>query len=182
MAHAIIHHMKRPIGLSLIVLGAVFFISLSGCSSSSPSESTSQSNAGAAKTTGVSGTLPKLSGAPRWNLELVGTPVTDASIGNSFDLPKHGKVPIVGWAVDQDAKTGAGGVEIVIDGTPLAARYGLPRPDVASAYGIPAYTNVGYSLELTADEFTPGAHTAFVRVLSNDRKGYWEVGPYTLKF
>src|SRR5579864_1717588 len=105
--------MKRPFGLSLIVGTTVFFISLSGCSSSSPSASTSQSNASAAKATGVSGTLPKLSGAPQWNLEMVGTPVTNASIGSNFDLPKHGKVPIGGWAVDQDAKKGAGGVEIV---------------------------------------------------------------------
>ena len=105
-----------------------------------------------------------------------------AGENKSFDLPTHGKVEIAGWAVDQEAKTAAGGVEFVIDGTPLAAQYGKPRPDVATAYGVPAYANAGYSIALTAEEFAPGAHTAFVRVLSNDRKSFWEVGPYVFNF
>ena len=153
----------------------VSFLSLSGCSTSTQQQSTAQ------KATGITGTLSKLPGAPLWNIESVG-PVNNAWEKKAFDLPTHGKIAIVGWAVDQQAKAAAGGVEIAIDGNPFAAQYGKPRPDVASAYQVPSYGNAGYSLELTAETFAPGTHTAFVRILSSDRKGFWEVGPYSLNF
>jgi hypothetical protein len=152
---------------------AVSFFSLSGCST--PQQSTAQ------KATGITGTLSKLPGSPLWNIESVG-PVNNAWEKKAFDLPTHGKIAIIGWAVDQQAKAAAGGVEIAIDGTPFAAQYGKPRPDVAGAYQVPSYGNAGYSLELSAETFAPGSHTAFVRVLSSDRKGFWEVGPYSLNF
>jgi hypothetical protein len=157
-----------PMSLSL----AIF---LSGCSTSTPPQS------GAQKAAGISGTLPRLPGAPLWNIESVG-PVSRAWEKKVFDLPAHGKIEIVGWAVDQDAKAAAGGVEVAIDGKVYPAQYGKPRPDVASTYSVPSYANAGYSLDLSADAFAPGGHTAFVRVLSSDRNGYWEVGPYSLNF
>jgi hypothetical protein len=167
--------MNRLFLMRLLSLGCtVLFTALSGCSTSTPSPSTS-----APKATGVTGTLSKLPGAPLWNLESVG-PVNNAWEKKIFDLPAHGQIDFVGWAVDQAASAPAGGVEIAVDGTPFAAQYGKPRPDVATAYGIPSYANAGYSLALTAEQYPPGHHTAFVRVLANDRKGFWEVGPYTL--
>jgi hypothetical protein len=116
-----------------------------------------------------------------WNIESVG-PVNSAWEKKTFDLPAQGKIEIVGWAVDQEAKAAAGGVVITIDGKAFAAQYGKARPDVAAAYHVPAYENAGYSLELRAEAFTPGSHIAFVRVVSSDRKGFWEVGPYNLNF
>jgi hypothetical protein len=163
--------MSRPLLKSLLFMGCtVPFLSLSGCSTStSPQPTTAEQ------------TLSKLPGAPLWNIESVG-PVNYAWEKKVFDLPKQGKIEIIGWAVDQEAKTAAGGVVITIDGKPFAAQYGKPRPDVANAYHVPSYENVGYSLELNAETFTPGSHTAFVRVVSGDRKGFWEVGPYSLNF
>lgn len=170
----IVRRVSRAFLLSLFLLAG---ISLIGCSTSS----SPQSSASAEKGTGISANLQKRPGGPLWNLESFG-PVSSPGENRSFDLPAHGKIEIGGWAVDQEAKTAAGGVEIVIDGAPFAAQYGNSRPDVASAYGVPTYTNVGYSLALTGEQFAPGSHTAFVRVLSSDRHGYWEAGPYTFNF
>jgi hypothetical protein len=160
---------------SLILVGVVSVL-LIGCGNKSGLQN-------AAKGTGISGALEKLKGAPAWNLESVGS-TANAWTLNQFDVPARGKFSIVGWAVDQEAKRAAGGVEFTIDGVPYAAEYGKPRPDVAQVVGkgLAEYTNSGYSASLTADQFPPGAHTVFVRVLSNNRKGYWEVGPYTLNF
>jgi hypothetical protein len=115
-----------------------------------------------------------------WNIESVGS-VSNAWTKLSFELPAQAKSTIIGWAVDQESKAVAGGVEIVIDGVPYSAQYGKPRPDVAVSFGVPAYSNSGYSFELVGSEFTPGTHTMFVRVLANDRKSYWEVDPYTIE-
>jgi hypothetical protein len=40
--------------------------------------------------------------------------------------------------------------------------------------------NSGYLFELKAEEFKVGPHTAFIRVVSNDRQTFWEVGPYVI--
>jgi hypothetical protein len=71
-------------------------------------------------------------------------------------------------------------VEIVIDDAPFVAEYGKARPDVATSFDVPAYANSGFSIELLGQQFPPGAHKLFVRVLTHDRKSYWEVGPYTI--
>jgi hypothetical protein len=131
------------------------------------------------KPTGITGTLTKRQGGPSWNLELVGEN-NKAWESKLFELPAHHELAITGWAVDKDSKQAAGGVEIVIDGSPYAAQYGGSRPDVAKLFGTPAYANCGYALRVPADQFAAGSHALFVRVLSSDRQGYWEVGPYTL--
>jgi len=126
-------------------------------------------------------TMTKRPGGPLWNVEYVGK-LLEAYKHTSFEVPAHGELDIGGWAVDQDAKAGAGGVEIRIDGVPYAAEYGKPRPDVASFFNQLAYANAGYVIRIKAEQFASGAHTAYFRVLSNDRKSFWEVGPYTISF
>jgi hypothetical protein len=126
----------------------------------------------------ITQTLTKLPGGPSWNIETVGaSPVGESK---SFDIPARDKFTIVGWAVDQQAKEPAGGVIGVVDGVPYPAEYGRPRPDVARVFGVPSYANSGYSLELLGERFVPGAHSLLIRVLTHDRKAYWEVGPYTI--
>jgi hypothetical protein len=98
----------------------------------------------------------------------------------SFDLPAQEKFKIVGWAVDRQAKDTAGGVEVIIDDAAFVAGYGNPRPDVSAAFGVPAYGNSGYVIELLGQQFSPGSHNLLIRVLTHDRKAYWEVGPYTI--
>ena len=127
------------------------------------------------------GTPVKLPGGPLWNIESVGS-IGSAWEKKSFQVSSHGKFTISGWAVDQEAKMPAGGVDIVIDGTSHSAQYGGARPDVAAVKGSPTYANSGYTLDLAGEDFTAGSHSMLIRVLSNDRKGFWEVGPYTLEF
>jgi hypothetical protein len=98
----------------------------------------------------------------------------------SFDIVAQEKFTIAGWAVDQTAKDTAGGVEIVIDDAPFVTKYGKVRPDVANAFAVPAYADAGYSIELLGQQFPPGAHKLFVRVLTHDRRAYWEIGPYVI--
>src|SRR5262249_28596751 len=50
-----------------------------------------------------------------------------------------------GWAVDDAAKRAAAGVDVVVDGTPLRAQYGAPRPDVEEAYKNPEYHASGFT-------------------------------------
>jgi hypothetical protein len=126
----------------------------------------------------VSQSLPKLPGGPSWNIETVGANAVGER--KSFDVPSQDKFAIIGWAIDQKAKAPAGGVEGVVDGVPFPAEYGRSRPDVATVFGVPLYASSGYSLELLGQQFAPGAHSLFMRVLTHDRKAYWEVGPYTI--
>ena len=114
-----------------------------------------------------------------WNLEYFG-PVVEAYKYTSFDVPAQGELHIGGWAVDQDASLPAGGVEVRIDGVAYAAEYGKSRPDVAGSLSKPAYVNVGYIIKISAEALTKSSHMAYFRVFSNDRKSYWEAGPYTI--
>jgi hypothetical protein len=154
---------------------AVFFFSLAGCSE--PSSIDSLLSAPAA--TGITPGLAKLKGAPLWNVESVGT-IRNAWESNTFRISERARIAIIGWAVDQYAKSSAGGLELAIDDKAYAAKYGFPREDVARAYGLAAYSGSGFSFELNAAEFAPGKHSLFFRVISNNRTAYWEAGPYTL--
>lgn len=165
---AVLAHYKTSLGLILLCL-------LLGCGKPPSSSGGTQAPAGSV----ITQNLVKRSGGPLWNIESVGL-VSNAWTKNSFELPAQAKSTIIGWAVDQEAKAAAGGVEVVIDGVPYAAQYGKSRPDVAVSFGVRAYSNSGYSFDLAANQFTPGTHTMFVRVLTNDQKGYWEMGPYTI--
>src|SRR5258706_3953442 len=128
----------RNVSLSSL-LAAIVFV---GCSRSPRS-----ANAEPARATAITQNLSKRPGAPLWNLESVG-PVNEAWKTKSFDVPTHGKLIVIGWAVDQDAKTAAGGVEITFDGVPYSTEYRKPRPDVASTFGATGYTNSGYALAI----------------------------------
>src|SRR4051812_1934328 len=54
------------------------------------------------------------------------------------------------------------GVQVVIDGTPLAVAYGTPRGDVASTCG--GNSNVGFGLLTNYNTLGNGTHTAQLRV------------------
>ncbi|HEX7177606.1 MAG TPA: hypothetical protein VF240_20270 [Pyrinomonadaceae bacterium] len=82
---------------------------------------------------------------------------------------------ITGWAVDQQAQTEAGGVIINIDGSKdVLAKYGQPRPDVAAHLKNTKYTNSGFIATMDASSLAKGRHTLTVRVVTADRKGYFE--------
>lgn len=79
-----------------------------------------------------------------------------------------------GWAVDDAAKRPAGGVDVVIDETPLAADYGKARPDVAQAYKNSEYSSSGFTLTVPGGQLSKGQHMASIRVISNDKKSYYQ--------
>jgi hypothetical protein len=157
----------------LLYFGVLTLVALCGCSKSG-SETVQPM-----KPNGITQTLAKRPGGPSWNIESVGAN-NRAWESKSFELPAHQELAVSGWAVDSESKKAAGGVEMVIDGAPYAAQYGGERPDVATFFGRPECADSGYVMKLPAGQFAAGSHAMFVRVLSSDRKSYWEVGPYTL--
>jgi hypothetical protein len=96
--------------------------------------------------------------------------------------PKPG-VPIVvktpslfvrGWAVDQRSKSAAGGVIVNVDGKDFLAAYGSPRPDVAANLHSPDYVNSGFTVSLDSAAIGKGKHTMIFRVVTSDRKSYYQ--------
>jgi hypothetical protein len=97
-------------------------------------------------------------------------------------MPKPG-VPITvntasfgvrGWAVDQRAKTVAGGVIISVDGKDFVADYGSPRPDVAANLKNSDYINSGFTVSIDSSAIGKGKHTLIFRVVTSDRKSYYQ--------
>ena len=96
--------------------------------------------------------------------------------------PKPG-VPIIirtpsfvvrGWAVDQRSNSTAGGVIINVDGKDFLANYGSPRPDVAASMNSPDHVNSGFTASIDTAEIGKGKHTLIFRVVTSDRKGYYQ--------
>jgi len=84
--------------------------------------------------------------------------------------------PVVldGFGFDPVAKAPAKGVDVIVDDRAYGTAYGAGRPDVAAFFKVPALVNVGFRTTLPAGTLAPGAHTAVVRVISADGKGYYD--------
>ena len=127
-------------------------------------------------TQGISQNLTKNSAAPFYNFDSLGTipyPAVQKSNQIQGDTD-NARSP--GWALDVSKNGAAGAVDVVIDGTPYSAHYGLDRPDVASHFNRPDYTKCGFQLVLARGQLSKGPHTLSVRVISSDKKSYNE-GP-----
>lgn len=83
-------------------------------------------------------------------------------------------IDLRGFALD--GATLARGVDLVIDGAAYAARYGLPRGDVAKDRGDASLAPCGFVLTLAPNALPTGRHTVTVRVLTADEQAYYE-GP-----
>jgi len=81
---------------------------------------------------------------------------------------------ISGFGLDAVAKAPGKGLDVVVDGKPYSAAYGAERPDVATYFKVPALAKVGFTTTLPADALAVGQHTAFVRVVTADGKGYFD--------
>jgi lysozyme family protein len=67
---------------------------------------------------------------------------------------------VSGWAVDPHDGAPVTSVNILIDGNPAgSATVGQVRPDVAAAYGNPAYQNSGWSFTYAVSSLSVGPHT-----------------------
>lgn len=110
------------------------------------------------------------------------TPHYIDSIGPALDPVKNqpvkvsGTIPlaVTGFAVDDGSKTVARGVEVVIDGKPNTAMYGITRPDVATFFKNPAFSQSGFRYEIPAGSLPSGQHNLKLRILTSDGKSYYD--------
>jgi hypothetical protein len=128
---------------------------------------------------GISKDLKHDATAPVYNFDSLG-PIQYPAGQKANQVSADSVIGISGWAQDAATKGLAGGVEVVLDGTPYTAKYGIPRGDVADHFKRPEIMNCGYLLELRAGQLTKGPHSVSVRILSADKKSYTE-GP-TVQF
>ncbi len=93
---------------------------------------------------------------PVGNLELA----VDSVTAQPTVSQSTGTLFVSGWAADYLDNGPAQSVQILIDGTPVGfATLGGSRPDVASYFGKPAWTNSGYSFTVAASGLSTGSHS-----------------------
>ncbi len=128
------------------------------------------------------GAVPKLSLAamtrsanpPVYNLENLAGIASPLGKTGPLQIRANSSLKLDGWAVDDEAKALAAGVEVVIDGKAYRALYGRSRPDVAAYFHVPAYLNAGFSASVPMAAVGPGQHKLALRVIAQDRKSYSE--------
>ena len=153
-------------------------LSLTSCSKLPPEAKSAQEMRPVAA--GASGSLPKLATPARAVMERIGE-VWSPLVHQPVPVPAGAPVTFAGWAVDEARQTLAGGVDVLLDGTPYAAEYGIERADVASYTKAPAYQNSGFQLTLPADKLKKGRHQVVVHVLTQDRKAFYESAPLAIE-
>ena len=128
---------------------------------------------------GLSAGLPKRPEFPGFYLDHAGA-AADPMNHQPAVTPAGQPILLDGFGYDPVTKTPAKGVDVVVDGKAYPTVYGSPREDVANYNKNPALVAVGYKTILANGSLPTGPHTAVVRVISSDGKGYYE-GP-VIKF
>lgn len=88
---------------------------------------------------------------------------------------------IRGWAVDLQSSALAGGVEVLVDGIPYESVYGLDRADVADFFRVSALGRAGFEMLLPGELLPRGRHCFQIRVVSGDRRTYWDGPEFTVE-
>lgn len=92
---------------------------------------------------------------------------------DAVTVPSTGKVRVVGWAFDPD-QSAAGTVQVIVDGAVAAQQAtNILRPDVNSAYGLPASALRGFDITVSV---AAGAHVVCVSALNYPRANFVPVG------
>ena len=79
-----------------------------------------------------------------------------------------------GWAVDlPNKRPGAGVVALVDDASPITGTIGGSRPDVATAFGLPALEDSGFAVLMPASVLWPGGHQISLLILNADCSAYY---------
>jgi phosphoglycerol transferase len=94
--------------------------------------------------------------------------------GPPIVVPRSGEFTVVGWAVDQRNESLAGDVDVVVDDKVVPAFYGIDRADVSRYLGSPAYQASGFTAKLAGAEIGPGVRMLSIRILSADRRCYYQ--------
>jgi len=126
-----------------------------------------------APTQGLSKGLPRQPQLAGFSLDRIGA-ASDPLNRQPAETPAARPIVLEGFGFDPVAKAPGKGVDVVVDGKPYGAAYGRARQDVASYFKAPGLVNVGFTTTLPAAALSPGAHTAAVRVVAADGKGYYE--------
>jgi hypothetical protein len=129
--------------------------------------------------TGLSSNLQLKKVPPLYNLEQIGD-VVNPFTKQPVKIAATGDLLVSGWAVDVEAKDLGKGVDVVIDGTPLAANYPSDRGDVATFYKNPAYAKAGFQLVMPASDLSKGAHSLLVRIITKDGTAYYQGLPVAI--
>jgi hypothetical protein len=165
---------------ALAVLGA---LALAGCDDPKPRHTPPDPFATAptqgeavAPTAGLSEGLAKLPGMAGFSLDHVGA-AFDPLNKQPAETPGFLPTRLEGFGFDPVAKAPGRGVDLVVDGRVYGAAYGRPRKDVADHFETPRLASTGFTSTLPAEALPAGAHTAVVRVIAADGKGYYESPP-----
>ncbi len=135
----------------------------------SGSTSTPAENVATGKTVGLS----QLQGTPQYSVERINDTVAPI-FHQPVRVAAGSPLIIVGWAVDEQHQSSAGGVDVVVDGAPFSATYGLERADVAAYLRLPAYKNCGFTVTLPPSKIaSKGRHELSLRILTNDGKSFF---------
>lgn len=118
--------------------------------------------------------LPALPTFPLFNFDRVGEAATPLETEGRPPVPvgQYANLEVIGWAVDGEAAKPASAVEIVIDGIPFRARYGIERPDIAAHFGVEDYLRCGFAFTMKARLLSRGLHFLGARLVSADGSRY----------
>ena len=112
---------------------------------------------------GISQNLTRNDLAPTYAFDYLGT-VKDPVVQKSVQVSGDTRLAFLGWAVDEAAKTPAGGVDVVVDQAPYLAKYGIARPDVGTFFKRPDYINSGFELVLAPGKLPKGPHSVSIQI------------------
>lgn len=95
--------------------------------------------------------------------------------GRTIVVPEElSSIELIGWAVDDENESTAGGVYVAVDGRLFPAFYGADRQDVANSSGVPSYRYSGFERAIPVSEIGAGVHELSVIVLTTSKTEYYE--------
>jgi hypothetical protein len=124
---------------------------------------------------GISQNLARSAATTSCVIDNIG-PVANPAVQKTVQVSGATPIVISGWAIDEANKTTAGGVDVVIDMAPYAAHYGSARPDVAAHFTQPGFRNSGFDFTVGPGQLNAGPHSVAIRVMSSDKKVFYQ-GP-----
>jgi hypothetical protein len=130
----------------------------------------------AAPSEGLSKGLAKRPELAGFSLDHIGA-ARDPLNRQPAETPGYLPTRLDGFGFDPVAKTPGKGVDVVVDGKAYGAAYGKPRQDVANNMNKRSLVHTGFTTTLPAEALPAGPHTAVVRVVAADGKGFFEGPP-----
>ena len=166
----------------LLPFHMLFLLVLASCGPVTPPEKQEESQSVQATGKGRTAGMQRTPGQPLYYVDWLGDVELPIGKKQPITVKRSAQLLLSGYALDQQKKTTAGGVDVSLDGVPYEASFGADRPDVAQYYKTPEYRNSGFKILIPGDEITPGRHSVSIRVLSSDGKTYWEGSPYVFDY